>query len=135
MDEDWGTEPRTDAAKVRLRDVLKPRKTAIGYLYDFGDAWDHELTVTNIREGDPASRYPRYITGEWNGPPEDCGGIPGLYEKLDAAANPRHPEHDEIKEWLGDYDPKFIAEFQIMTLARIAKRCAAAGARLSKSAS
>ena len=25
MDEDWGTEPRMVAAKVRLRDVLKPR--------------------------------------------------------------------------------------------------------------
>ena len=39
MDEDWGTEPRTDATKVRLRDVLRPRKTTIDYLYDFGDCW------------------------------------------------------------------------------------------------
>ena len=44
--EDWGTEPRTDAAKVRLRDVLRPRKTTIDYLYDFGDCWEHRLTVT-----------------------------------------------------------------------------------------
>lgn len=42
MDEDWGTEPRKEAAKVRLRDVLKSRRTTIGYLYDFGDGWpDH----------------------------------------------------------------------------------------------
>jgi hypothetical protein len=27
MDDDWGTEPRIAAGKVRLRDVLKPRKT------------------------------------------------------------------------------------------------------------
>jgi len=26
IDDDWGTEPRIQAAKVRLRDVLKPRK-------------------------------------------------------------------------------------------------------------
>lgn len=26
VDEDWGTEPRADAGKVRLRDVLKPEK-------------------------------------------------------------------------------------------------------------
>jgi len=52
-DEDWGTEPRTDAAKVRLRDVLRLRTTTIDYLYDFGDCWDHQLTVTNIRTGDP----------------------------------------------------------------------------------
>ena len=60
-DEDWGTEPRTDAAKVRLRDVLRLRTTTIDYLYDFGDCWDHQLTVTNIRTGDPDLSYPRYI--------------------------------------------------------------------------
>jgi hypothetical protein len=53
MDEDWGTEPRTDASKVRLRDVLRPRRTTIDYLYDLGDCWEHRLTVTNIRAGDP----------------------------------------------------------------------------------
>jgi hypothetical protein len=87
-DEDWGTEPRTDAAKVRLRDVLRPRKTTIDYLYDFGDCWEHLLTVTNIRTGDPDLSYPRYIAGERNAPPEDCDGILGFYETLDAAADP-----------------------------------------------
>src|ERR1019366_9995263 len=33
MDEDWGMEPCIEATKVRLRDVLKPRKTTIDYLY------------------------------------------------------------------------------------------------------
>jgi hypothetical protein len=36
-DEDWGTAPRKEAAKVRLRDVLKPGETVITYTYDFGD--------------------------------------------------------------------------------------------------
>ena len=61
-DEDWGTEPRIDAAKVRLRDVLRLRTTTIDYLYDFGDCWDHQLAVTNIRAGDPDLSYPRYIS-------------------------------------------------------------------------
>ena len=76
-DEDWGTEPRSDAAKVRLRNVLRPGKTTIDYLYDFGDCWEYRLTVTDIRTGDPDFSYPRYIAGERNAPPEDCGGIPG----------------------------------------------------------
>jgi FAD/FMN-containing dehydrogenase len=46
MEEDWGTAPRKEASKVRLRDVLKSRKTVIDYLYDFGDSWEHRLTVT-----------------------------------------------------------------------------------------
>lgn len=36
-DEDWGTEPRFEAAKVRLRDVPSPGRTVLDYLYDFDD--------------------------------------------------------------------------------------------------
>jgi hypothetical protein len=35
MDDDRGTAPRIDAGRVRLRDVLRPRKTVIDYTYDF----------------------------------------------------------------------------------------------------
>ena len=133
MDEDWGTERRIHAAKVRLRDVLKPRKTTIDYLYDFGDAWEHRLTVTGIRQGQPGVAYPRYIGGEWNAPPEDCGGLPGFYETLDAIADPDHPNHAEAREWLDEYDPKEIDEPAInAALSRIASRRNAAAARLAK---
>lgn len=88
MDEDWGTEPRFEAAKVRLRDVLKARRTVIDYLYDFGDSWQLRLVVTGVRQGEPGIAYPRYVGGEWNAPPEDCGGIPGFYEALDAWRTP-----------------------------------------------
>jgi hypothetical protein len=104
MDDDWGTEPRADAGKVRLREVLKPRKTVIDYMYDFGDGWEHRLTLTDIRAGKPSVSYPRYIGGERNGPPEDCGGIPGFYKLLEALADPTHPSHAQLKEWAGEYD-------------------------------
>jgi len=87
---DWGTTPRIQATKIRLRDILKPRKTIIDYLYDFGDSWEHRLTVTDIHQGEPGISYPRYIGGEWNAPPEDCGGTPGFYETLDAIADREH---------------------------------------------
>jgi hypothetical protein len=57
VDEDWGTEPRVEAAKVRLHSVLKPRKTAIDYLYAFGESWEHRLTVTGIRQGQAGVAY------------------------------------------------------------------------------
>jgi Plasmid pRiA4b ORF-3-like protein len=132
-DEDWGTEPRIDAAKVRLREVLRPRRTTIDYLYDFGDSWEHRLTVTHIRAGDPDLSYPRYITGEHNAPPEDCGGIPGFYQMLDAAADPNHPDHAEAKEWLDDYVLDTFDELPIKyALGRIANQRNAAKARLAK---
>lgn len=133
MDADWGTEPRIEAGKVRLRDVLNPRKTVIDYLYDFGDSWAHRLTVTDIRAGEPGISYPRCIGGEGNGPPEDCGGIPGFYETLEAAADPSHPNHAEARELLEDYDPRVIDELPIKYgLSRIANRRNAAKARLAK---
>ena len=79
--------------------------------------------------------YPRYIAGEGNAPPEDCGGIPGFYEKLDIAADPSSPEHNEIRQWLGDYDPHVIDELQIkISLGRIAKHRNAAKAQIKKQA-
>jgi len=133
MDEDWGTEPRRQAAKVRLRDVLKPKKTTIDYLYDFGDGWEHRLVVTRVRAGDPEASYPRYVGGERNAPPEDCGGIPGFYDMLEALTDSDHPNHADASEWADDYDPGVIDELQIKyALARIANRRNAARARLLK---
>lgn len=133
MDEDWGTEPRGDAGKVRLREVLKPRRTTIDYLYDFGDCWEHRLTVIGIRTGEPGVAYPRFVAGERNAPPEDCGGIPGFYEALEAAADPTHENHADAKQWLDDYDPDTLEELPIKyALDRIAARRRPARARLGK---
>ena len=121
-DDGWGPAV-VDASKVRLVDLLAPRRTKIDYLYDFGDSWEHHLTVSNMRAGDPNLFYPRYIRGEHNGPPEDCGGIPGFYDRLDALADPDHPDHAEIKEWLSEYDPETIDEASInRALGRIANQ-------------
>ncbi len=123
MDDDWGAAPRAEADGVCLRDVLKPRKTTIDYLYDFGDAWAHRLAVTGIRQGESGVPYPRYIGGEWAGPPEDSGGVPGFYSMLDARADPEHPSHAEITQWLNDYDPKLIDEVSLKAaLGRIASQ-------------
>jgi len=133
MDEDWGNEPRIAAGKVRLRDVLRSRKTVIDYIYDFGDGWEHRLTVTDVRAGESGVSYPRYIGGERNGPPEDCGGIPGFYELLEAIADPAHPSHAHLKEWAGDYDPDTFDELPIKyALGRIANRRNAARTRIAK---
>lgn len=135
-DEDWGGQPRFLAEKVRLRDVLNPRRTTIDYLYDFGDSWEHRLTVSKIRQGDPNLSYPRYVGGEQNGPPEDCGGIPGFYDMLDILADSEHESHEEISEWLDGYDPGAIDEDIIrIALGRIANKRNAAKKRAAKSKS
>jgi hypothetical protein len=132
-DEDWGTEPRIAADKVRLRDVLAQPKTMIKYVYDFGDNWEHQLTVTNIRAGEPSVSYPRYIGGERNGPPEDCGGVRSFHAMLDVLADPTHPDHADLSERLDDYDPDVIDELPIKYgLSRIANRRNSARTRIAK---
>lgn len=78
-------------------------------------------------------RYPRDVGGERNAPHEDCGGISGFYDMLDALADPNHPNHADAKEWADDYDPHTIDELLIKSaLLRIASRRNAAKARLVK---
>lgn len=118
-----GASPTIKADKVRLREILKPRKTVLEYTYDFGDSWEHRLTLTNIRPGDPEIEYPRYIAGEHAAPPEDCGGLPGFYSALEALGDPNHPDHAEIVDWLDGYDPDTIDELVLkIALSRIARR-------------
>jgi hypothetical protein len=87
----------------------------------------------DIRAGEPGGSYPRYVGGERNGPPEDCGGIPGFYEWLEAFSDPTHEGHAEAKEWADDYDPNKVDELPVKyALSRIVNRRNAAKARIGK---
>ncbi|MBI5522559.1 MAG: plasmid pRiA4b ORF-3 family protein [Desulfarculus sp.] len=92
---------------LRLNEVVKDEKAKFFYEYDFGDGWRHELVVEKILPRDKELRLPRCLAGKRNGPPEDCGGPWGYMDLVKAIANPNHPEHDEITEWLGfEFDPE-----------------------------
>jgi hypothetical protein len=55
----------------------------------------------------PDLRFPICIDGNLACPPEDCGGIPGYYDLIEAIADPEHERHDEISEWMSDdFDPQ-----------------------------
>ena len=74
MDEDEVTDDKT----ISLKEVFRSEGDQINYTYDFGDYWAHVITYEKISE----SKYnPFCLGGERNGPPEDCGGVPG-YEHL-----------------------------------------------------
>jgi hypothetical protein len=128
----WG-DPILSAAKVRLSDVVKPRKTVIEYTYDMGDSWEHRLTVTDVRPADPSVAYPRYVAGARPAPPEDCGGIPGFYAALEALADPKHPDHDDVADWFEGYDPEALDEPALQrAVGRIASRRSGAKIRAKK---
>ena len=78
---------------VRVSDLT----SSFVYRYDFGDEWEHEVTVLG-----PGDDRPGCVSGEGMGPPEDCGGPAGYERLLAALADPTHPEHDEMKQWAGE---------------------------------
>lgn len=107
--DDWtlpGMPKTLDERKFRVDQVLKREKDWIGYQYDFGDHWEHRITLQKILPYDPAVRLPACTAGRKRCPPEDCGGVWGYYENLKVMQDPDHPEYEETREWMGeDFDP------------------------------
>jgi Plasmid pRiA4b ORF-3-like protein len=106
----YGTDPDgelgfKDETKTRLADVARVR-TRIGYEYDFGDGWEHELVVEARAAAKAGQTYPACTAGEGACPPEDSGGAYGFEELKEILAGPPSAERDEMREWAGgDYDP------------------------------
>ena len=121
-DDDCG--PVTDEDKVRLSDLHLRAKSKFVYEYDFGDGWMHDIVVEKTLPVEKGVDYPRCIDGKLACPPEDCGGIWGFYDMLQAMSDPKHPEHEDKKEWLGDkFDPEaFDLEARDATLREVFKR-------------
>ncbi len=97
-----------DEARVRLQDIAPKARNSFLYIYDFGDDWQHKITVEKIVDQDERfSGRAVCIDGALSGPQEDCGGIFDYNSMLAILKNPDHPEYEETKERLGDYfDPE-----------------------------
>ena len=77
------------------------------YTYDLGDSWEHAIVVEKVLPLEPGVPYPICVGGKLQGPPEDCGGIPGYYNLLEAIRDPAHDEHEEMLDWVtGDFHPE-----------------------------
>lgn len=102
------------AADVTLTSLKLTKGARFTYLYDFGDDWEHEITVEAadpLANADGFEWLPRILGGERAGPPEDVGGMPGYMDFLAVLKDPAHPEHAERREWAPPgFDP---AQFDV----------------------
>jgi hypothetical protein len=104
-DDDWGP-PTVDERRIRLDSVVTAGST-FDYLYDFGDGWSHRVTVEKVLPAETGTTVPACIGGRRARPPEDCGGPWGYQHLLEALADPTHPEHRDLTDWLGaPFDPE-----------------------------
>jgi pRiA4b ORF-3-like protein len=111
-----------NGATTQLVAILASGITEFGYVYDFGDDWEHRIIVEQTADAETGAKYPRFLGGERRCPPEDCGGPPGYFDFIENIARKRSNKAKEALDWYGGpYDPDDIDVEQIsITLGRIA---------------
>ncbi|KRE62947.1 plasmid pRiA4b ORF-3 family protein [Nostocoides sp. Soil756] len=100
--------------EARIDQVLRDPGDRMLYLYDFGDGWEHRLTLESVSPLTPETRQPACLAGARACPPEDVGGIHGHHElavwlragaSADAVPAP-FEDAAQAWDWLPvDYDP------------------------------
>lgn len=99
--------PPRSADRTTLNNMLSGRCTSFRYVYDMGDDWVHDIVVEKVVVPGQGGFYPRCTGGARACPPEDCGGFHGYMNILAAMSDPKHPEREEMLEWVGeDFDPE-----------------------------
>jgi len=102
---EFGFDTLRDASKVRLGDVIEEfGAKRLRYTYDFGDNWEHTITVGKEIAPEPDVLYPRLVEAEGRCPPEDVGGPWGFADLREGLKDPNHAQHAEFVEWYGDAD-------------------------------
>ncbi|MDO5623537.1 MAG: plasmid pRiA4b ORF-3 family protein [Pseudomonadota bacterium] len=88
---------------VALNTLLCAPKAKLLYMYDFGDDWEHVITLKSIDE--VAEPLPWLVKAQNGCPPEDVGGPPGAAYWAEIWHDPSHPEHETAREIMGDDEP------------------------------
>ncbi len=109
--------PIPDASQKKLSSYFgtdKGKKKSCGYIYDFGDDWQHKVKLRKVVK--LKDEFPRVLlAGARAFPPEDCGGTWGYESCVEIAtgvaeADPgdtyAEEEIESRREWLGDWDPE-----------------------------
>ncbi len=102
----------TDMEPIDEREVLldsfdQDKLKSFVFEYDFGDGWMHAVELEDVLDPVMGQRYPKCIGGARKSPPDDCGGIGGYEEFLEAIRDPKHSEHESMIEWIGyKFDPE-----------------------------
>ncbi len=100
LDDDYGMFETLDASAYIMDEYVEDCPK-FEYVYDFGDDWRHVIKMEKVIDT-YAYNYPMVIKYKGDMLIEDCGGIYGYYELLEALNDENHPDHEEMSEWAGD---------------------------------
>ena len=113
-----------DEKKYRLNQLLAEGDSCT-YLYDFGDGWQHRITIEATKDVKPTPSDGGFAwveAGERACPPVDAGGSGGYQDFLDRLEDdPYGDETKAFREWAGlDFDPdRFDRQAVNATIARM----------------
>lgn len=94
-----------DDRDITLADVEASTLDAFTYGYHFGEGWQVEIIVEDVKNAPKNAVLPKVLAGERAGPPEDCGGIEAFHDMLACIAEPHTELGQEWLNWLGpNYD-------------------------------
>ena len=96
------------AERTPLTRALGSGREALVYTYDFGDDWEHRITLLGVEPSEGEGGLPRCTGATGRAPDEDSGGVWGWSDLLATADDPGADEHEEIREWLGLADGERI---------------------------
>ncbi len=101
------TNPPCPAGKSQSPTTFPHAGVVARYDYDFGDGWEHELTLEAILPRQPGKKYPLCVGGARACPPEDCGGVGGYEDLVTVIQTPKPRGVREHSHWLGGrFDPE-----------------------------
>jgi hypothetical protein len=105
---EWDNEgDMLDDRKFTVGSVLADSVQEFDYQYDFGDGWEHRISVEKRLAPQPDyNTWPMCISGANACPPEDVGGPPGYMDFVHAIRTSTHEEHQQMWLWNGGpFDP------------------------------
>ncbi|MGN9789312.1 plasmid pRiA4b ORF-3 family protein [Nonomuraea sp. ZG12] len=135
-DAEYGDNAR-DKTKVTLAALIPQVGDWLGYRYDMGDMWDHDLVVEKVHRPAAKAVYPRCSAGGRACPPEDSGGPEGYEEHMRALRHRKGWKYQVAKHIFGTtkWDPaKWDRDEVNAGLARLAKLWAKQAALAAKAA-
>ena len=93
--------------KWEIANYFSSQNDKAEYIYDYGDDWEHSIKLEKIFQRNEGIEYPVCTGGARACPPEDCGGIWGYQDFLEAIMDPKNPQHEEMLDWVGgNFDPE-----------------------------
>ena len=101
--------------KVFIADHFSLKNKKMLYEYDFGDRWDHDISLEKILPKGSEIKYPICIAGERACPPEDCGGSYGYENFLKIIKDPLHEKYKKMINWSsGHFDPELFNPSEVI---------------------